>query len=575
MPYTKEQQHERYLRNRAEILKKAKESRVKHPRERKYTKEVYPLLLSIATYGKAKGLVNKKIRKFVLSQKAIAKFVSEKNNIKISQPTLGKYIGDLIKAGVIEQKGTHNYVNENVDDWWAKDTLLYIADKSAIKHFCKEHHYRISKALFNEYLRSLKEINSNETDDSDEFNEYLDKPGDKEIWIEKNKNLFPEYEGLLASINSYLPSHCQLRFLWDGCGRLVNPIATTPNPERDYHTKEEREIRPQMLKKHFGIDEYVEYDVAASIYRLTYNLNHAVPFYDNRDIYELFWKLMDLGSTLHKNGVESNEVDFHDSDERKYLKKIVMPIYMDEASIKYSVKYVFGAVIERYGLTSYSKAVERLEEDKTIRVYLVDKNGEKIRDKSGNIKYHKVGTSEREKFIAWSFFLNYYFGWDEYTGKLTKNIIRFLEKLKTAMKIAMFESTEHHFYGRDIFILESCLHIKMFGEFLLNEGLFENVNGRKILQIIDAYDGFYGTKAFTKEMFDKAYHKSTYQLKVELQSKNIEHLYINTNNIVEGFPIKRIRDGSSSKTNDGQEGNVDRLVTKLREKMDEEISKMV
>ena len=72
-----------------------------------------------------------------------------------------------------------------------------------------------------------------------------------------------------------------------------------------------------------------------------------------------------------------------------------------------------------------------------------------------------------------------------------------------------------------------------------------------------------------------AYHKSTYQLKVELQSKNIEHLYINTNNIVEGFPIKRIRDGSSSKTNDGQEGNVDRLVTKLREKMDEEISKMV
>ena len=49
----------------------------------------------------------------------------------------------------------------------------------------------------------------------------------------------------------------------------------------------------------------------------------------------------------------------------------------------------------------------------------------------------------------------------------------------------------------------------------------------------------------------------------------------NSNNIVEGFPIKRIRDGSSSKTNDGQEGNVDRLVTKLREKMDEEISKMV
>ena len=565
MPYKdpKKGNRERYLRNKDEILRKAKENREKHRREREHAQEVYPLLLSIAKYDRATGLVNNKIRKFTLKQAAISSFLADRYSITLSRPTVGNYIDDLVTLGLIERSGKHNYVNENVPEWWRKDSQLYTADILAIDKYCKKRKYKISETLLYAYRASLKNENS------DEFLDDLEIYDDKEEWIDKNKALFPEYEAWMTEINGCMPSKCQLRFLWNGCGRLVNPLAVLPNPEKDYHTKEEKEKRPEMLKKQFGIKDYIEYDVGASIYRLTYNLNHVIPFYENLDIYELFWKLMSLEGALHKDGEINNDIGFHDSDEREHLKKMVMPIYMDEYSIKYSVIFVYAAVIKRYSLKSYSETVKRLEKDETIMIYMVDNEGNKIKDRNGKTKYHKVNKSEREKFIAWSFFVEHYLGWDTNIKTLTNKLIAFLEKLKKAMKVVLFESTEHKFYQRDIFIFESCLHILMFKEFLSYEELFTTINKRKILQIIDAYDGFYGSNAFTKEMFQKAYHKATYQLKVELNDKKIEDLYINSENVIKAFPIKRIRDGAKKDTLQQSE-RLEGMANRLKKIMDAE-----
>lgn len=494
MAYNKEQQHQRYLANKEKYQKKHKETYVSHPRKGEHLNEVIPVLLSIAKYDKVQNLDDTTDRRFTLHQPAIASFT------KVSQPTVSRYIEQLVKDNVIERREQAYIFKDDSEETYRK-SWLYTADEAEIDRCCGENGYKPSKALYFDYKKSLNEFFSNEKNEL------------KKNWIEKNQKLFPQYEEIVKHINEYMPEECQLKYLWDGSGRLYSAFCSTPNPDNPGHSLEEMKERPNMLKDMFGIEKYIEYDTAASIYRLTYNLNHSLPFSEDSDIYEEVWKTMGLGEIP----------GFHETIHRTYLKRIMMPIYMKEGSITYSVNQFFTHIIDNKNLKSYSNVKSFF---RTNDLTMVDEKG----------TIFLIPKAMKQKYVAWAFFMQYYCGWNR------EFLTDFLKKLCFAMKKVMFGLSDSKFYSRNIFIYESNVHIRMLEAFLSNEELIADVNSKRILQIANAYDGFYSNEGvFTKEMFMQAYFDSTNIVKAEL--KDIKEIPMRSGRrglLKKEIPVRRV-----------------------------------
>ena len=103
--------------------------------------------------------------------------------------------------------------------------------------------------------------------------------------------------------------------------RATNIICSTVNPSN--HTDDfffDGDTKRKEFLREFGLKYPVEHDVNASIYRLTYNLNHPEQLPQNIDVYKLFWDAMRIEKPFTK-------------DVRNHIKRLCMPIYMKEQGI--------------------------------------------------------------------------------------------------------------------------------------------------------------------------------------------------------------------------------------------------
>ena len=244
--------------------------------------------------------------------------------------------------------------------------------------------------LFTNYINYLREkknvdLSQNEKDDT----EHLEK------LVEENK----EYINLLNEVND---DKIKMLYLTEGKKRLTSLLCGTPNP--DHHQGEVYQKRYRYLCNALNCDkeDIVEFDVNASIYRLSYEIGNGV-VRTGGDIYEMIYDECGFGK------------DFISI--RPYFKKILMPIYMNEGGCHHR-----AWLYRNYGKPLYSK------------------NGKYIEglDSESKIAYDKI---------------------IEHTGM---ELIDVLLMLKEAMhKVLNLDK----FYKADIFILESNLHILMHKRF--------------------------------------------------------------------------------------------------------------
>lgn len=99
---------------------------------------------------------------------------------------------------------------------------------------------------------------------------------------------------IMKKINEQRPERLQSKYLGEGRLRESSFLCATLNPEKDHAIKirnADLTYRYILLEEFFGTSDFIECDTNASIYRLSYNLNHNKLLDDNVDIYNEFWKL--------------------------------------------------------------------------------------------------------------------------------------------------------------------------------------------------------------------------------------------------------------------------------------------
>ena len=274
----------------------------------------------------------------------------------------------------------------------------------------------------------------------------LTKIDENKIYLDKKKqfdSLYPEFK---------------CRYLEEGSLRLTSDICNTLNPEHIDKVNENNywkssQTRNNMLMKFFNtqsINDIIERDVNGSIYRLTYNLNHDTFLDISQDIYQLIWNNcnFDCNISVYKNN-------------RDIFKKILMPIYMKESTIKYRASH--WTYIDTY----YSNKPR---------------------------SYSKLSTDDRNFYEQYKIFID--------STKLT--ILEFLTRIKESMHKTL-NTTK--FIGSEIFIYESNLHI-LIREKFLNKGI----------ECINVYDGFYFKKSkVSPNTFNIIYHEALTELKDNLR----------------------------------------------------------
>lgn len=113
------------------------------------------------------------------------------------------------------------------------------------------------------------------------------------------------------------------KYITGGNKRHTNDLCLTLNESHG-----EKSTRHRMLRKHLGEGNYEEFDVNASIYRLTYNLRNDVLLDHSEDLYEYVFKRLCLKTNLPFSAF------------RKDWKKLFMPIYMKKGSVYYNMTKV-------------------------------------------------------------------------------------------------------------------------------------------------------------------------------------------------------------------------------------------
>lgn len=94
--------------------------------------------------------------------------------------------------------------------------------------------------------------------------------------------------------------------------RAYNEVCGTKAHENGKQTN--REWRTDWLDKHYGADNWIEYDVSSSIYRITYCLNHGTWLPNDVDLYEMMY-----GDK------------FSSAQERKEYKSFAMRLYFERS----------------------------------------------------------------------------------------------------------------------------------------------------------------------------------------------------------------------------------------------------
>ena len=213
---------------------------------------------------------------------------------------------------------------------------------------------------------------------------------------------------------------------------------------------------PLILHTGTYLENVYEKDTNASIYRLTYNLNHEEQLSQDFDVYQLFWEAAGFEQPYNKDV------------KNKGLKIACMPIYMKEQAIPDCRK------------TYYREKHIRTRNAKRTLIIL-----------DGITKEEK----DDERFEAYEFLTSY-------TGLSLHKVLNSLSK-------AMHEVLGvEKFYGRDIFLYESELHADIKVQ-LLNRGIF----------VLNAFDGFFGKPdELTQELYFEVYYNATETLKAVLRN---------------------------------------------------------
>lgn len=321
--------------------------------------------------------------------------------------------------------------------------------------------YQLNQQKLNQYL--IDTIQTNVLDNIEAYYELFslfisfltNSKAETNIVEKKHKNIDSKIQENQYFINKkkeldkFFPEF-QCKYLEEGCLRLTHEICSTVNPEHVEKINETNywrssTIRQNMLTKLLDSDKLAEYDINGSIYRLTYNLTHDTLLSNTVDIYKLIWNECKFSITLDKEILRTS------------FKKILMPIYMKEHTLMYRACH--WEYLDKYF--------------------------------AGHpIKYNKLHNDIKEFYELYKQFV-------DITGLSIK---QFLVTVADAMhKVLNIEK----FYGSDIFIYESNLHI-LIREYFMKQNI----------KCVNVYDGFYFVKSqVSKQDFYNAYTQSMLQLK--------------------------------------------------------------
>ena len=127
---------------------------------------------------------------------------------------------------------------------------------------------------------------------------------------------------IMEKINEKRPERLKSSYLAEGKLREHNFLCHTLNPEKEHQMKllaTDLNYRYNVLTEFFGTEDFIECDTNASIYRLSYNLNHKELLSHDIDIYNEFWKLAGFKVEMTPKF-------------REHLKVLCMPIFMSNAT---------------------------------------------------------------------------------------------------------------------------------------------------------------------------------------------------------------------------------------------------
>lgn len=252
-------------------------------------------------------------------------------DLVINKSTLADYfeidrhdVADYLKQA--EQDGLIKF-DKNVRKF--DDTKLEFAISRYILPAANDDSKYYSK--LQEYINSYMDWTPDYGDRLDFYFDYIVKVDDSNKSISKlakeekakaylAQNLWTE--GTMEKINSTRPEKLKSSYLAEGKLRENNFLCHTLNPEKTHKMKlltSDLNYRNKVLKDFFGTDQFVECDTNASIYRLSYNLNHKELLSHDIDIYYEFWKLAGFKAEFTK-------------EIRDDLKILCMPIFMSNAT---------------------------------------------------------------------------------------------------------------------------------------------------------------------------------------------------------------------------------------------------
>ena len=353
----------------------------------------------------------------ILNQLTFASFLD------ISHRTVARHFSKAKELGYIKIIGSVRIYNKHTKNNWLSN--IYEVNNEKINEYIKS---EVGADLLNdidnlinlyhEYMNFIK----NPTNLEDKL--IIDKKSQNKIDILKKENVY--YIKLLDKVNNNV---IPLKYLNQDKKRLVSNLCSTRNQSHDPNN-----TRIKILKNYFKTEsDIIEYDTNASIYRLSYALGHGYCAPLDMDMYEVIFK-------------ECN-FDLEWNDElRSIFKKILMPIYMRESSLKYRC-------------LQYNS------------------------QKSWKYIFNKTDREQYNSYI-----------WLE--ERLQRPIWNILDTIRNSMHKVL---GLNKFYKADIFIYESNLHILMLK-------LLKDLN----VQTLNVYDGFYFVKGtLSREEYNEIYTKAS------------------------------------------------------------------
>lgn len=247
----------------------------------------------------------------------------------INQEVLGGYLG-LCRASI------NRHIQKMLDLGYLRvvDTYFYNAVKG-IKHW-KNNIYTLDREGMNKYL--IDNFNMDCLDNiAEEEARFWDFWGYKEKFYATQEELakiaederretlliahyaekYKDFLDLMDNLNNDTKRVIKMKYLGQGRKRLTSPLCATKNPEKHKDT-----ARENLLKKQYGKSPVEEFDVNASIYRLSYNLGHGKPLSHDIDLYQMIYEACGWDKPWNKKV-------------RTMFKDLLMPAYMKECALKY------------------------------------------------------------------------------------------------------------------------------------------------------------------------------------------------------------------------------------------------